>query len=80
MSLTLMDGKCFILVECNVAKRGMSWQNVLSVRKKSALQRRLGRWLEEKTRAAKEWSSRSDSLNAAENLSDLSWAREKSSQ
>jgi hypothetical protein len=72
MSLKAMDGKCFILIECNVAERGMSWLNVLSVRKKLALLRRLGRWLEGKTRAAREWSLRSDSLNAAENLSDLS--------
>jgi hypothetical protein len=50
----------------------MSWQNALSVRKKLANPRRLGRWLEEKTRMAREQSLLLDCLNAVENLSNLS--------
>jgi hypothetical protein len=55
-----------------IFKKGISWLNALNARKKLALQRRLGRWLEEKTRMAREQSLLLDCLNAAENLSDLS--------
>lgn len=46
------------------------WLNVLNVRKKSVSLRRFGRWLEEKTKVAKELNSQLDSLNAVENRSD----------
>jgi hypothetical protein len=58
--------------------KGIIWLSVLSVRKKLALLRRLGRWLAGRTRAAREWSLRSGCLNAAENPSDQSSAKEKS--
>jgi len=50
----------------------VSWLNVLSVKEKLVLLRRLGRWLEERTRVAREQSLQLDSLNAVENLSGLS--------
>ena len=48
----------------------VQWLNVLNVRRKSALPRKLGKWLEEKTRAVREQSSRLGSFNAVENHSD----------
>jgi hypothetical protein len=48
----------------------MLWLNVPSVRKKSVLLRRLGRWLAEKTRVARGPNSRSDSFTVAEKASD----------
>jgi len=53
-------------------QKGSLWLNVLSVKEKSVLLRRLGRWLEEKTRLAKERNLQLDSLNIAEKLSGLS--------
>jgi hypothetical protein len=64
------NGKCFIDIIHN-GELGKLWLSALNARKKSASLRRLGRWLEEKTRAARELNSRSDSLNAVENLSSL---------
>jgi hypothetical protein len=47
------------------------WLSALSVRRKLASLRKLGRWLEEKTRAARELNSQLDSSSAVENRSDL---------
>jgi len=49
---------------------GMLWLNVLSVRKKSVLLRRPGRWLAEKTKVAKGLNSQSDSFTVVEKASD----------
>jgi hypothetical protein len=48
----------------------MAWLNALSVRKKSVLLRRHGRWLAEKTRVARGMNSQSDSLSVVEKASD----------
>jgi len=62
-----------VLTSSNVIfQKGLLWLNALNVRKKLALQRRPGRWLEGKTRVAKGWSLQLDSFNAVENLSDPS--------
>ena len=53
-------------------QKGSLWLNVLSVKEKSVLLRRLGRWLEGKIRVARERNLQLDSLNVVENLSDLS--------
>jgi hypothetical protein len=53
------------------------WQSVLSVRRKSANQRRLGRWLEERTKAEKEQNSQLVYSSAAESPSDQFLTREK---
>lgn len=46
------------------------WLNVLSARKKSVNPRRHGRWLEEKTKMAREPNLQLGFMNAAENPSD----------
>jgi hypothetical protein len=51
-------------------EKGISWLNVQNVRKKSVNQKRLGRWLVEKIRMAKERNSQSDCLSAVGKLSD----------
>ena len=51
---------------------GILWLNVLNVEVKSALLRRLGRWLADQIRVARETSSQLDSLNTVEKLSDPS--------
>ncbi len=48
----------------------MLWLNVPSVRKKSVLLRRPGRWLARKTRVARELNSQSDSFPVVEKASD----------
>jgi len=53
-------------------QKGSLWLNVLSVKEKSVLLRRLGRWLEGKIRVARERNLQLDSLNVVENLSDPS--------
>jgi len=53
-----------------LCRMGMLWLNVLSVRKKSVLLRRPGRWLAEKTRVAKGLNSQSDSFTVVEKASD----------
>jgi len=53
-------------------EKGSLWLNVLSVKEKSVLLRRLGRWLEGKIRVARERNLQLDSLNVVENLSGLS--------
>jgi len=50
-------------------RKGIIWLNVQNVEKKSALLRRPGRWLEEKTRVAREQRLQLDSLNIVEKLS-----------
>jgi hypothetical protein len=50
---------------CNIHVSEHIWLNVLSVRRKLANLRRLGRWLEGKTRAGKEPNSQLGFLNAA---------------
>jgi hypothetical protein len=52
-------------------KKGILWLNALNVKEKSALLRRLGKWLEEKIRVARERNLQLDSLNVAENLLGL---------
>jgi len=59
-------------------EKGTLWLNVLHAEKKSAHRRRLGRWQANQTRVAKEQNLRLGSLNTAERLSDLLWAKEKS--
>jgi hypothetical protein len=49
----------------------MLWLNVPNARKKSVLLRRLGRWLAEKTRVAREQNLQSDSISVVEKTSDL---------
>lgn len=53
-------------------QKGSLWLNVLNVKEKSALLRRLGRWLEGKIRVAREQNLQLDSFNVVENLSGLS--------
>jgi len=53
-------------------KREILWLNVLSVERNSVLLRRLGRWLVEKIRVAREWSLQLDSFNVVEKPSGLS--------
>jgi hypothetical protein len=53
----------------NVSNGEILWLNVLNVKEKLVLLRRLGRWLEGKIRVAREQNLQLDSLNAAENLS-----------
>jgi hypothetical protein len=48
------------------------WLNVLNVKEKLALLRRLGKWLEERTRVARELNLRLDFSSAVENPSGLS--------
>jgi len=55
-----------------IFQKGILWLNVPNVKGKSVLLRRLGRWLEEKIRVAREQNLQSDSLNVVENLSDPS--------
>jgi len=50
----------------------ISWLNVLNVKRKLVLLRRLGRWQAEKTRVERELSSRLDSLSTVEKLTDQS--------
>jgi hypothetical protein len=51
---------------CVMLRKGIIWLNVLNVKEKSALLRRLGRWLEGKIRAAREQNLQLDFLNAVE--------------
>jgi len=53
-------------------QKGSLWLNVLNVKEKSALLRKLGRWLEGKIRVAREQNLQLDSFNVVENLSGLS--------
>jgi hypothetical protein len=53
-------------------QKGSLWLNVLNVKEKSVLLRRLGRWLEGKIRVAREQNLQLDSFNVVENLSGLS--------
>jgi hypothetical protein len=69
--LVVFNGKCFIFIIYNFW-RGISWLNVLNVERKLVLLRRLGRWLAERTRVAKEMSLRLDSLSTVEKLTDQS--------
>jgi len=59
-------------LSCVMFRKGSLWLNVLSVKEKSVLLRRLGRWLEGKIRVARERNLQLDSLNVVENLSDPS--------
>ena len=52
--------------------KGILWLNVPCAKRKSAILRRLGRWLVEKTRVVRGQNSRSDSINVVERRSDLS--------
>jgi len=54
----------------DIIDKGISWPNVLNAEKKSPLQRRHGRWLEELTKPARKQNSQSDSLSTAEKVSD----------
>jgi hypothetical protein len=59
-----------VLSSSNVMfRKGFSWPNVLNVRRKSRILKRLGKWLVEKTRKVREQNSPSDSMSAVENLS-----------
>jgi hypothetical protein len=51
-------------------EKGIPWQNVLNVERKLVTLRKLGRWLGEKTRVAREQSLQLDSLNIVGSLSD----------
>ena len=59
-------------LSCVMLRKGIIWLNVLNVKEKSVLLRRLGRWLEGKIRVAREQNLQLDSLNVVENLSGLS--------
>ena len=78
LSCPFKYGKRFNLIHMYSFSKGIIWLSVLSVRKKLALLRRLGRWLAGRTRAAREWSLRLGCLNAAENPSGQSSTKEKS--
>jgi hypothetical protein len=49
-----------------IYEKGILWLNVLNVKEKSVLLRRLGRWLEGKIRAEREQNLQLDSLNVVE--------------
>jgi len=52
-------------------EKGTLWLNVLNVERKLALLRRLGKWLEEKTRLAREQNLQLGSLSIVESPLDL---------
>ncbi len=53
----MTDGKCFIVIIADLtSQREYLWPSVPNVEWKSALLRKLGKWLEDQTRAASERS------------------------
>jgi hypothetical protein len=59
-------------------EKGISWLNVQCVEEKSLALRRLGRWLANRTKAARGPNSQSDFSNTAERPSDPPLGRERS--
>jgi hypothetical protein len=53
-------------------EKGILWLNALNVKEKLVLLRRLGRWLEERTRVEREQNLLLDCMSAVERSSDLS--------
>ncbi len=68
----MTDGKCFIVIIADLtSQREYLWLSVLNVERKSALLRRRGKWLEDQTRMARNWSLQLGSSSIVEKLSEL---------